>query len=196
MRVAATFCFLFFAASAAQAQTAQSAYTRTGGTDCRITPVRQDGIEIGSTTVCKGFAGIAVTQFEDDDRVAVSYGRRPSAEPAASTFFGPLNSIGDMIEWRYVKTAGKSAPYATILRWRLRPVDENDNVKTLDVLVVSRLALGPVCHVAYVDTEANQNANELARQAADQAARGFRCGTDKPVMMGHPGRGGKILLQP
>ncbi len=196
MRVAAALCFVFLGAAGAQAQGAQSAYTRTGGADCRTTPVMQDKIEIGATTVCKGFAGIAVTQFEDDSRVAVSYGRKPSGEPAASTFFGPLNSIGDMIEWRYVKSGDKSLPHATILRWRLSPVDEHDHVKKLDVLVVTRLAPGPVCHVAYVDAEANPNANELARQAADRMAKSFRCEADKPAMAGLPGRAAKILIGP
>src|SRR4051812_26794193 len=82
------------------AETVNSVYTKTAGPDCKVRIEKQGGIELGSTTVCKGFGGIAVTQFEDDSRVTVSYGRKPSGEPAAKTHFGPLNGIGDMLEWR------------------------------------------------------------------------------------------------
>ncbi len=47
------------------------------------------------------------------------------------------------------------------------------------MLAVTRLPPGEVCHVAYVDVAANPNANELARQAADDLARDFKCGTDQ-----------------
>src|ERR1700742_1006273 len=87
-----------FAAFAASAQTASSVYTKTGGRDCKVRIEKQDGVELCSTTICKGFAGSAVTQFEDDSRVTVSYGRKPSDEPAAKAYFGPLNGIGDMLE--------------------------------------------------------------------------------------------------
>jgi hypothetical protein len=53
------------------------------------------------------------------------------------------------------------------------------------VLVVTRLGPGGVCHVGYVDARANAaNANELARQIADEHARTFKCATDKPVILG------------
>ncbi len=188
MRVCLAIGLFCSAIGFAHAQTSQSAYTKTGGSDCKVRPVRQDGIDLGATTICKGFAGIAVTQFEDDSRVAVSYGRKPSDEPAAGVFFGPLNTIGDMLEWRYVQDGKARKPYATILRWRLSPVDQNDQIKKLDILVVTRLAPGPVCHVAYVDAEANKDANDLARREADEKAKSFRCGTDKPALIGNPGR--------
>jgi hypothetical protein len=57
------------------------------------------------------------------------------------------------------------------------------------VLVVTRLGPGGVCHVGYVDGRANANANELAAQIADQHARIFRCGRDKPLILGDKGPG-------
>jgi hypothetical protein len=45
-----------------------------------------------------------------------------------------------------------------------------------------------VCHVAYVDVKANPNANELARKAADEAARNFKCGKDVVKVIGESGR--------
>lgn len=56
------------------------------------------------------------------------------------------------------------------------------------MLVVTRLPPGPVCHVAYVDAVANPAANELARKAADDFARGFTCGKDEVKIIGAGGR--------
>lgn len=94
----------FYAAAFTAAAENGSVYTKTAGPDCRMQAHRQDGVEAGSTTVCKGFAGVPVTLYEGDSRIAVSYGRKPSTEPAAKVWFGPLNSVGDMLEWR-VETA-------------------------------------------------------------------------------------------
>lgn len=57
------------------------------------------------------------------------------------------------------------------------------------VLVVPRLGPGGVCHVGYVDARANPNANELAQQFADEHARAFQCGKDKPVVSGKTSAG-------
>lgn len=56
------------------------------------------------------------------------------------------------------------------------------------MLVVTRLPPGPVCHVAYIDAIANPNSNELARKAADDFARSFRCGKDEVKIIGGRGR--------
>jgi hypothetical protein len=67
------------------------------------------------------------------------------------------------------------------LRWNTSSLDENANQVRGQVLVVTRLAPGPVCHIGYIDARANPNANELAREIADMHARSFRCATDKPI---------------
>jgi hypothetical protein len=56
------------------------------------------------------------------------------------------------------------------------------------MLAVTRLPPGEVCHVAYVDAQANPNPNELARKAADDLARNFRCGKDEVKVIGESGR--------
>jgi hypothetical protein len=91
-----------------------------------------------------------------------------------------------------------SEPFAIIQRWRLadkgetgtdgRPVDK-------PMLVVTRLPPGAVCHVAYVDVAANPNADELARKAADELARNFKCGTDQVKVIGTSGRAVELALQ-
>ena len=59
---------------------------------------------------------------------------------------------------------------------------------TKPMLVVTKLPPGAVCPVAYVDAAANPDADDLARQAADQIARDFKCGTDQPKVLGTSGR--------
>lgn len=56
------------------------------------------------------------------------------------------------------------------------------------LLAVTRLPPGAVCHVAYVDVKANPDANELARRAADENARDFKCGKDELKVIGAGGR--------
>ena len=70
-----------------------------------------------------------------------------------------------------------------------RPTDKG-------LMVVTRLPPGPVCHVAYVDVKANPNPNELARKAADEFARGFKCGKDKIRVIGESGRAVEMATKP
>jgi hypothetical protein len=57
------------------------------------------------------------------------------------------------------------------------------------VLVVTRLGPGGICHVGYVDGMANTDANALAQKIADEQARKFRCGGDKIIVLGNKGPG-------
>ena len=84
---------------------------------------------------------------------------------------------------------GKTRPFATILRWNTTVLDQDNNRVAGQVLVVTRLGPGGVCHVGYVDGRANPNANELAVQIADQHARTFKCGKDKTIVLGAKGPG-------
>ena len=57
------------------------------------------------------------------------------------------------------------------------------------MLVVTRLGPGGVCHVGYVDARANTDASALAQKIADEKARKFKCGVDKPIVLGNKGPG-------
>jgi len=61
------------------------------------------------------------------------------------------------------------------------------------MLAVTRLPPGPVCHVAYIDAAANPNANDLAREAADELARDFKCGKDEVKVIGERGRAVELV---
>jgi hypothetical protein len=172
----------------ANAQTFSSSYTSTAPKDCRAVgkPGEVDG---GTTRVCPGKPGLVVLISEDDLRETVSVGRDRAAaarEPAAEAWFGPFNSTAHTVEWRAVD----GRPFAIIQRWLIA---DNSDPETgsrppaKPVLAVTRLPPGPVCHVAYIDGQANRNANELARRAADELARDFKCGKDEIKVVGEKG---------
>jgi hypothetical protein len=183
---AALFAAAFALILPASAQTFSSSYTSSAEKDCRTIGKPKD---VSTKQVCPGKSGLVVLISEDDLRQTVSVGPTPAAaakEPAAETGFAPFNSTGQTIEWRAVD--GK--PFAIIQRWLI--ADNNDLDKagsptSKPVLAVTRLPPGPVCHVAYIDGQANRNPNELARQAADEFARDFKCGKDELKVVGEKG---------
>jgi hypothetical protein len=183
---------LFSAAAPLQSQPAEiiSTYTSTAKKDCKVMPPAKDDPDPGFDHVCPGMAGLVVANVEGDLREVVSVGRTRVAaqkEPAAQAFFGPFSSTTNTIEWRHPKGG---TPFAIIQRWHLADNDDagpDGRPRTKQMLVVTRLPPGQVCHTAFVDVKANPNANELARQAADRA-RDFKCGKDKVKVEGTSGR--------
>jgi hypothetical protein len=183
---AALFAAAFGLISPANAQTFSSSYTSTAPKDCRTIGKPENG---STTQVCPGKSGLVVVISEDDLRQTVSVGpdrAAASKEPAAEAWFAPFNSTANTVEWRAVD--GK--PFAIIQRWLIADNNDMDKAGTpisKPVLAVTRLPPGPVCHVAYIDGQANRNANELARQAADEFARDFKCGKDEVKVVGEKG---------
>ncbi|MBR0709534.1 hypothetical protein JQ603_23755 [Bradyrhizobium liaoningense] len=177
------------ALNGANAQSMGSSYTSTAPKNCRQVgkPSELDG---STTRICPGKDGLMVLIAEDDLREIVSVGRNrkvAAEEPAAKVWFAPFNSSETTVEWR----AAGTKPFAIIQRWYIADnadPDKQGRPNTRDMLVVTRLPPGPVCHVAYVDAIANPNANELARKAADDDARSFTCGKDEVKIVGTRGR--------
>lgn len=170
-----------------------STTTSTAEQDCRSEHARRKQTpEDGGTRVCPGLHGFVIVVAENDLRETVSVGRNRALadkEPAAKKWFGPFSSAASTAEWR-LRRAG-SRPYAIIQRWSLadnNDPDKDGRPRNKQMLVVTRLPPGGVCHVAYVDVAANPNADELARKAADETARKFDCARDKLVVEGKPGR--------
>lgn len=179
--------------SPASAQTFGSSYTSTAPKDCRVSSAGT-GVDDSTIRTCPGKAGLLVLISEDDLRETVSVGRNRAAaarEPAAEAGFGPFNSTEPTVEWRTMN--GK--PFAIIQRWHIADIsDEDKNGRPIakPMLVVTRLPPGQVCHVAYVDAQANPNPNELARKAADELARDFKCGKDEVRVIGETGRAASL----
>ena len=172
------------------AETIGSSYTSTAPKDCRVKSAG-NGVDDSTIRVCPGKDGLIVLISEDDLREAVSVGRNrlgASREPAAQSWFGPFNSTTNTVEWR----SANGRPFAIIQRWHIADnADQDKDGRPIakPMLAVTRLSPGPVCHVAYVDVQANPNANELARKAADEIARNFKCGKDEVKIIGNSGRG-------
>jgi len=181
-------------ADQAGAETIDSVYTSTAPKDCRVTgkPNDEDG---SASRVCPGKSGFVVLINEGDLREVVSVGRNREAaakEPAAQAWFGPFSSTRDTVEWR----AADGKPFAIIQRWLIADNGEQDrggSPKNRAMIAVTRLPPGAVCHVAYVDVAANPDANELARRAADEFARGFKCGEDEVKTIGQSGRSTALI---
>ncbi|MGA7807300.1 hypothetical protein [Bradyrhizobium sp.] len=156
-------------------------------------------IEDSPTRVCRGKSTLVVLVSKDDHRETVSVGRNrdeAAKEQAAQTSFGPFNSALPAIEWRITG----NNPFAMIQRWRIadivdQTIANGGGPDAKPLLVVSRLPPGGVCPVAYVDAAANPNADELARQAADQIARDFKCGADQAKVLGTPGRAADLATR-
>jgi len=171
----------------AAAQTVESVYTALDLGKCRHTPSKEE--EDYGEWRCNGYGGIAVYVTVGDQRSYVSYGRNAKNEPAAKQTLASFNGEGEKIEWRGERAAdGKLKPFATIMRWSATVSSGGEPVRG-EMLVVTRLGPGRVCHVGYVDGKANPDANALARKLADEHARKFRCGADKPIVLGNKGPG-------
>ncbi|MDP2331364.1 MAG: hypothetical protein Q8M19_11815 [Reyranella sp.] len=195
--LAALSCACFGPVAAAEAQTFSSSYSSVAPRDCRVAGAG-NGVDDSTIRVCPGKAGLVVIISEDDLRETVSVGRNRAAaarEPAAQSSFGPFNSTTHTVEWR----ALDRKPFAIIQRWHIADnADEDKDGRPIakPLLAVKRLPPGAVCHVAYVDVKANPDANELARKAADEMARGFKCGKDEVKVIGESGRAVELAKKP
>jgi hypothetical protein len=166
----------------------ERAYTPLDLKKCRHKPGRE--VEDYGSWRCTGHDGIEVFVGGGDQRSYVSFGPNAANERAFQQTLGAFNSHGKTVEWRIERLPnGKTRPFATILRWNTTTLDKDDQNVSGQVLVVTRLGPGGVCHVGYVDGRANPNANELAVQIADNHARTFKCGKDKAIMLGVQGPG-------
>jgi hypothetical protein len=183
----AVFALVAFASSPAAAQTIESAFSNFDLKKCRHIPgeVEEDYGEWR----CKGYGGVPAWMGAADQRVMISFGPRAKEEPAAHQTLASFNGEGKTIEWRIEKGANQKRPFAAIMRWSTTKPDDKGGQIRGEVLVVTRLPPGAVCHVGYVDGRANRNANELAREIADKHAREFHCRKDTAVVLGAIGPG-------
>ncbi|TYC53715.1 hypothetical protein FMN50_14830 [Rhodobacterales bacterium] len=159
-----------------------SAYTRIRLEDCTQTAFPdQDEGTFGGAWSCEGYRGERVYVAEGDLRMFVSFGPDAANEPAAGQTLPNFNTINETLEWRL----RGGVPFATILRWF--PSLGDDGSKTGSVLIVTQLKPGGgTCQIARIDAQANGNANEMARQAADRLAGTFDCAR-QPENLVNPG---------
>src|SRR4051812_213386 len=166
LALAASLVFGGAATARSPAGAVERAYTSLDLEKCRHIESRE--VEDYSSWRCTGYVGIDVHVAAGDQRSYVSYGPNGAKERAAEQTLASFNSAGRTIEWRIERLPnGKAHPFATILRWNTSALDDkDDSIIAGQVLIVTRLSPGGVCHVGYVDGRANPNANELAVQIA------------------------------
>ncbi len=159
--------------------------------------LRIEGSEYAISRVCAGRGGYKVFIDEEDLRETLTVGRtmrQAAKQPAAADRFGAFNGYEEKVEWR---SGSDGKPYALIVGWSFASSDNVDTTgrpKSVRMLVVIRLPAGPVCKVSYVDRAANSDANALARKAADEIARNFKCDSDTVQMLGKIGPGAGASL--
>lgn len=152
----------------------ESAYTDVNLDACLLL----EADDFGASWACPGYKGYPVRISEGDLRFLVEYGFNIDAEPDAVSL-PPFNHLGPRMEWRLSNQSGDWLPVATIVRYF---TDAGDGEKENQVLVVTQLAEGATCHIAYVDATANEDANTMAREAADDIAGSFDCEKDPEII--------------
>jgi hypothetical protein len=178
-------------ATTATAETFDSTYTSIAAKRCKKhVNLRIDDTEYAVSRICAGAAGYKVYVDEEDLRETLTIGKTAKqalSEPAADDHYGAFNGFEDTVEWR----SGKDRkPFAAIVGWYFADnehLEKSGRPKSARLLVVLRLPPGPVCGVAYIDRAANPDANALARKAADEIARDFKCGEDTVHFLGKRG---------
>ncbi|WP_297110423.1 hypothetical protein [uncultured Devosia sp.] len=169
---------LALAPSAAMAQSGfTSAYTDLDLDECLVL----EADDFGVSWSCPGYKGYPLLVEEGDLRFSLSYGFEPRENSVGFQTLPPFNRLGDKLEWRLSNALGRWFPIATIVRYYTAHPKTGEDFG--QVLVVTQIAQGNSCHIAYVDARANANANELARQAADKAG-DFDCANDEVEIIG------------
>lgn len=135
--------------------------------------------DFGSIWACPGLRGMPVMIAERDQHFMVSFGLKSTEEKAAEQTLPPRHHLDGEIEWRVSNRDGAWKPFATILRYVIAPEAGRPEG---EVLVVSKVAEGATCHVAYIDALANAEALVLAQQTADAKAPDFDCAGEPEIV--------------
>lgn len=104
---------------------------------------------------------------------------RPKGDKAYGGEIRAPHDFGDKIEWRGASGPKGFAPRAAIVRVIIRDGDTT----TSSALAVLKVEHDRLCNAAYVNG-AEPDANAVARREADAATASFRCGRDKPRVVG------------
>ena len=137
--------------------------------------------DFGASWSCPGYKGYPLMVRESDLRFSLEYGFNIDANQNGRQTLSPFNTLAPKMEWRLSNKLGRWMPIATIVRYHTADPETGEDKG--QVLVVTQLVEGNTCHVAYVDALANEDANTLAREAADRSG-SFDCATDEVETIG------------
>jgi hypothetical protein len=147
-----------------------SAYTTYDIDKCKR--IAEPSEEFSGGYLCKGLKGNDIYWAEGDLRAGVGFGRQPQNHCSVQQTFAGFNAVDSTVEWRLEN----GRPFATIQRWNVS-YDPDNAEKTRSWLAVTRLEKNDSCWVALVEG-ALPDANQKARNLADQTARSFNCEQD------------------
>ena len=148
--------------------------------DCTTYYASPDG-EPSRDMACSGYRGYPVLLSHGDLRESVFFGFPPAGSLPWESF-PAWNYAGSKIEWRVDTDGDRRIPFAAILRWSVS-TDPARPKKVTQVLVISKVAQMQDrngCVIGLVMASGNPAANGEARRIADEKAKTFACGTDKP----------------
>ena len=156
-------------AATAAAQANQSIYTNLDGKQCRTLESDTSGAGYYRGE-CPGVARYKLQVEEGDIRqnitVITPRGQKHSLD-LWSVVGSSFSFVGKKAEWRVQRRGGKITPVALIVRYNLsNPEDSTKNGTSY--LTVSKITTNKICVTHKIPPSAN--ANEEARQAADNAA--------------------------
>ena len=155
-------------------------YTKIDAASCMTLVLNEE--EGYSEQVCKGADGIAVFVSDGDLRQSVSYRDQDPGERRFGLAISIMLAIRLNGASRKMIAVG-ARPYATILRWHVSLDDNTDQ----QALVITKIEDRDFCVAGLVDASTQSNANELARQVADDLTPNFVCGQDKAEWHGKTG---------
>jgi hypothetical protein len=132
--------------------------------------------------VCSGYRGYPVLLSHGDLRESVFFGFPPAGQPSWESFHA-FNYAGSKIEWRVEAEGNRTIPFAAIIRWSISTDPDKPKAVTQALVVakVAQMAERDGCVIGLVMANGNPIANEEARKIADEKAKSFACGTDKPA---------------
>lgn len=144
-----------------------SAYTSIQPSDCRFLHVDEESGS--SVSRCKGFAGYQLELLEGDLRQTLDL-LSPSQQRFQLDYLSNVSTafsfFGKLVEWRFDKSHRPKKPHAFIVRFNVSEDPEKPERHT-SYLVVSKITPQQACITNIVRPQVN--ANQLARQLADQA---------------------------
>lgn len=168
-----------------------SVYTKLNmDKDCA--PFGQYEVEGGSgAMICNGSNGLSIILSFGDLRESIEIYDEPFEDHETNWYsFSQWNSVNNVFEFRLAD----GVPQATIHRVFIDNINPDtgsaDEKRRGQMLVITSIGRGnehPSCMVGVVDALANKNANELARQLADNLALNITCGEHRPIYYGKIG---------
>lgn len=152
---------------------------------CREVMQRLRGQRMGPQVMawrCPSFRGYTVHLFQHQagDAVRVDAPGAPAEAPQLLTRFG----YGNRIEWRGFGAGSEFKPHTAIIRARHARAGR----LSVSVYEVLRVEADTVCRAAVIEAPATPQGLAKAREAADDIAKTFRCGSSAPQLDGFDAR--------